>query len=105
MKTTILEQMPAWYFSSYGKPLEKRLVDKAMMWVHRATRQTRRGAEREFQGRGFRIVYQELGFAGVKLRAKLNIRNKSLYIDPGSEADLFQELDLLGFPWSPLPRP
>jgi hypothetical protein len=104
MKTAIQEQMPAWYFASYGKPLEKRQVDQAFSWVHRAKRVTRRNAEREFEGRGFEVVYQELGFGGVRFRAKLDIRGKTLYIDPGSEADLLFELDALGFPLAPTPK-
>lgn len=100
----VQEQMPAWYFSSYGKPLSKQQVDLAYSWVQRAKRQTRRQAEREFQGRGFQIVYSELSFGEVRVRARLNIRTKTLYIDPGSEADLLQEMDLLGFPLSPSPK-
>ena len=104
MKTAVQEQMPAWYFSRYGKPLEKGQVDLAYMWVYRAQRQTRRCADREFEGRGFEIVYQELSFGGIRLRAKLDLRGKQLIIDPGSEADLLYELDTLGFPLDPSPR-
>jgi hypothetical protein len=104
MKTSIQEQMPAWYFARYGKPLQKRMVDKAYSWVHRAKKLSRREPEREFQGRGYEVVYQELGFGGVKLRARLNTRTKELFIDPESEADLFADLDRLGFPLTPSPR-
>lgn len=104
MNTSVQEQMPAWFFSRYGQPLEKSLVDQAKCWVHRAKRVTRRNAEREFQGRGFKICYQDMSFGGVRLRARLSIRTKELFIDPGSEADLFQELDALGFPLSPSPK-
>lgn len=104
MNTVIQEQIPAWYFASYGKPLEKRQVDLANSWVRKAVRQTRRQAEREFIGRGFSIVYKELGVAGVHLRARLNIRAKELSIDPNAEVDLFQNLDTLGLPLSPTPK-
>ena len=101
---TIQEQMPAWQFARCRKVLSKQDVDQAYSWVHRAMRQTRRSAEREFQGRGFQIVYSELSFGEVRMRARLNIRSKTLFIDPGSEADLLQEMDSKGFPLSPSPK-
>lgn len=104
MNTAVQEQMPAWYFSRYGRALEKQQVDLAWMWVHKAKRKTRRRAEREFHGRGFRIVYQELGFGKIRVRAKLDIMGKTLYIDPGSEADLLYEMDAMGFPLDPSPK-
>jgi hypothetical protein len=104
MKTSILEQMPAWHFARTGRPLEKKQVDQAVCWVERAKRQTRRPAERELEGRGFEVLYQPLGIGGLRLRAKLNLRTKQLFIDPESEADLFQELDALGFPLDPSPK-
>lgn len=104
MKTSVQEQMPAWYFSRYGKPLEKQQVDLALMWVHKALRQTRRNAEREFEGRGFQVIYRELGFGGVRIRARLDVTGKALYIDPGSEADLLDEMDIMGFPLFPSPK-
>ena len=104
MNTNVQEQMPAWYFARYGKPLEKQQVDRAFMWVEKAKKQTKRRAEREFEGRGFELIYRDLGFGGVRLRARLSIRTKQLFIDPGAEADLFQELDTLGFPLAPSPK-
>ena len=96
--------MPAWYFARYSKPLAKEQVDVAQRWVQKALRQTRRSAEREFEGRGFEFVFQELGFAGLRIRARLNIRQKKVFIDPGSEADILQELDALGFPFGASPK-
>ena len=81
IKTSIQEQIPAWYFARQGKPLDERLVDKAQIWVQRAKKQTRRSAEREFLGRGFDIIYRELCFGGVRLRARLSIRAKEVLID------------------------
>lgn len=104
MNTAIQEQMPAWYFAFYGKPLQKRFVDTAYNWVYKARRLTRRDIEREFQGRGFRVNYQSLSFAGVRMRARLNLRGKELFIDPDAEADLFGELDRYGLPTIPSPK-
>ena len=104
MKTTIQEQMPAWYFARYGRPLQKCDVDQAMCWAQRALRQSRRDPEREFQGRGFAVRYQELSFGGVRVRARLSVRTKELFLDPESEADLFAELDRLGLPLEPTPK-
>lgn len=103
MKTSVQEQMPAWYFARRGKPLQKRDVERAYTWVHKARKLSRRDPEREFKGRGYEIVFQELGFGGVKLRARLNTTTKQLFLDPGSEADLFADLDRLGFPLEPSP--
>lgn len=104
MHTTIQEQMPAWYFACYGKPLVDHDVSQALCWVERARRQLRRSVEREFEGRGFEIVFQELTFAGVRVRAQLNLKARKIFIDPGAEADLFQELDRQGFPLDPAPK-
>lgn len=104
MNTTVEEQLPAWYFARYGRVPEKREVDLACCWVQRARRFTRRNAEREFEGRGFRVVYQELSVAGVWVRAKLNLRAKKVFVDPGAEADLLHQMDLLGFPLAPAPK-
>lgn len=104
MKTTVLEQMPAWHFGRYRRTLQMRQVDLAFSWVVRAIRQTRRLPEREFQGRGYKIVYSELSFGGTKVRARLSSRTKELFIDPESEADLFYELDALGLPLNPSPK-
>ena len=104
MKTSIQEQMPAWYFARYGKPLQKCDVDRACNWAHRAKKLSRRDPEREFHGRGYQVVYQELGFGGIRLRARLNTRTKQLFLDPESEADLFADLDKLGFPLNPSPK-
>ena len=104
IKTTVQEHLPAWYFARHGRPLDERLVDKAQVWVHRAERQTKRSAEREFLGRGFEFLYQELSFGGVRLRARLSLRSKEILIDPLAESDLFEELEMLGFPMSPTPK-
>lgn len=104
MNTQIQEQMPAWHFARYRKPLQMRQVDQAYNWVHRALRQVRRDAEREFQGRGFQIHYRELSFGGVRMRARLNLRKKELFIDPESEADLFQAMHSLGLPSKASPK-
>jgi hypothetical protein len=104
MKTSVQEHIPAWYFARYGKPLQKSNVDRAYNWVHKAKKLSRRDPEREFRGRGYEIVYQELGFGGVRLRARLNTVTKELFIDPESEADLFADLDRLGFPMNPSPK-
>lgn len=104
MHTTIQEQMPAWYFARYGKPLVDHDVSQALCWVERARRQLRRSVEREFEGRGFEVVFQELTFGGVRVRAQLNLKARKIFLDPGAEADLFQELDRLGFPLDPPPK-
>ena len=104
MKTSIQEQIPAWYFARHAKYLDERLVDKSRVWVQRAKKQTKRSAEREFLGRGFDVLYRELSFGGVRLRARLSLRDKEVLIDPSAEADLHQELDTLGFPLFPSPK-
>ena len=104
MKTSVEEQLPAWYFARTGRVLQKREVDQACCWVQRARRLTRRTAEREFEGRGFQIVYQELSFAGVTIRAKLNLRSRQVFLDPTAEADLLHQLDRRGFPLDPAPK-
>lgn len=104
MRTTIQEQMPAWYFARYRRPLVNRDLDQALCWAERACRQLRRSAEREFEGRGIEIAFQDLTFGGVRVRARLNLKAGKVYIDPAAEADLFQELDRLGFPLSPSPK-
>lgn len=96
--------MPAWHFARYGKPLAKQQVDLACNWVQKALRQTKRSAEREFEGRGFEFIFQELGSGDLRIRARLNIRQKKVFIDPGSEADILQELDALGFPFASSPK-
>jgi hypothetical protein len=106
MTVTVQEQLPAWYFARYGKPPHKVDVDRAQDWVHKAMRQTRRPVEREFEGRGFQIRTADLSWpAGrVRMRARLNLRQKELVLDCHGEADLHQELEMLGFPLSPSPR-
>jgi hypothetical protein len=104
MNTTVEEQIPAWYFARYGRAPEKREIDLACNWVHMARRQTRRNAEREFRGRGYSLNYQELTFGGTRVRAKLDVRNRTVFIDPGSEAELLGQMDLFGFPLSPAPK-
>jgi len=104
MKTAVIEQMPAWYYARTGRYVTESQVDEALCWVEKAKKQTRRPAEREFEGRGFQVLYQPLGLGGVRLRARLCLRSKQLLIDPESEADLFQELDALDFPLDPSPK-
>ncbi|MFA5505873.1 MAG: hypothetical protein WC314_09405 [Vulcanimicrobiota bacterium] len=104
IKTSVQEQMPAWHFSRYGRPLQEYDVGQAYCWAERARKQIRRDPEREFEGRGYRIVYQELSFGGVRIRARLNNRTKELFLDPESEAELFAGLDALGFPLEPSPK-
>lgn len=106
MTVTVQEQLPAWYFARYGKPPYKVDVDRAEDWVQKALRQSRRSVEREFEGRGFVIKVGDLSWpAGrVRLRARLNLRQKELHLDSRAEADLHGELERMGFPVSPSPR-
>lgn len=100
----VQEQIPAWHFARYGKPLQKADLDRAAPWVHRALRRTKREVEREFLGRGYAICVDDLSFGKVRYRARLNTYRKVLVIDSLAEADLHQEMELLGFPTSPSPR-
>lgn len=109
MTVTVQEQLPAWYFARYGRPPYKADVDTAEDWVAKALRMTRRSVEREFEGRGFTVrvadlSWPQLGGQRVRLRAKLNVRDKELLLDPQAEADLHGELEMMGFPVSPSPR-
>lgn len=100
----VQEQVPAWHFARYGKPLQMVDLSRAGPWVHRAMRQTKRSVEREFLGRGFAIGVADLSFGKVRYRARLNIHRKLLVLDSLGEADLHQEMEMLGFPTSPTAR-
>ncbi len=109
MTVTVQEQLPAWYFARYGRPSNKVDVDAAEDWALKAVRMTKRSIEREFQGRGFVVRVADLTWpqgrgVSVRLRARLNLRNKELILDPQAEADLHGELEMMGFPLSPSPR-
>lgn len=104
MNLKVLDQIPVWYHARYRGSLTKVHVDQACAWARRALRQTRRRSERELCGRGFVIRVQELCFAGVVLRAKLDTHRKELLIDPNAEADLHEAMERLGFPVHPSAR-
>lgn len=104
MIVPVQEQIPAWHYSRYGKPLQKVDLDRAAPWVHRAVKQTKRRVEKEFEGRGYAICVSELSFGNVRYRARLNTYRKLVILDTLAEADLHQEMESLGFPTSPTPR-
>ena len=104
MNLKVLDQIPAWYHARYRRTLTKVDVDRACTWVRRALGKTRRRSERELSGRGFDIRIQELSFAGVVLRAKLDTYRKELLIDSNAEADLHEAMESLGFPVYPSAR-